>query len=188
MHALCQIIEKLVFLYITFAWTLQPNLDQAVSIWNLEGALSDISLHGGNVKLEVDNKRSKNGRSVPRKVSVNGVKARKFLSFLVQNDNSTRTKNQTVARMVNFNRWKVVHNVVVDHADNGEVRACKVEVWKLLDMVFQYCDKRLWTNEDHNLFKATLDNFKKSMLFAWTDNHITHYMVASKSLLRLRYT
>ena len=25
MHALCRIIEKLLFLYITFAWTLQPN-------------------------------------------------------------------------------------------------------------------------------------------------------------------
>ena len=57
MHALCQIIEKLVFLYITFAWTLQPNSDRIVSIQQLEGALSDIGLHGGNVKLEVGEKR-----------------------------------------------------------------------------------------------------------------------------------
>ena len=71
------------------------------------------------MKLEVDKKRSKNGKSVPRKVFVNGVKARKFLSFSAQNDNSARTTNHTIARMVNFNRWKVVHNAVVDHANNS---------------------------------------------------------------------
>ena len=72
MHALCQIIDKLLFLYITFARTLQPNSDRTTSLRRLEEALSAIGLHGGNVKLEIDKKRSKDGRSVPRKVSIKG--------------------------------------------------------------------------------------------------------------------
>ena len=190
MHALCQIIEKLVFLYINFAWTLQPNSNRIVSIRQLEGALSNIGLLGENVKLEVDEKRSKNGRSVRRKVSVNGVKARKFLSLSVQNEDniSERTGNQIAIRLINFNRWKTVLNAVVDHADNGRARARKAEVWKSLDIVFKYCDKRRWSNDDHNLVQMALENFKKSMLFAWIDQHITHYMVTCNCLLCLIYT
>ena len=94
MHALCRIIEKLLFLYISFAWTLQPNSDRTISIRRLESALSNIGLHGGNNKFEVDEKRSKDGRSVPRKVSMNGVKARKFLSLSIHNEDNNSTSNE----------------------------------------------------------------------------------------------
>ena len=81
MHVLCKIVEKLLYLYISFAWTIQPNSNRATSIRALERALSNIGLHNGHVQIELDEKRSKNGRSIPQKVSVSGVKARRFLSF-----------------------------------------------------------------------------------------------------------
>ena len=120
---------------------LQPNSDRTISIRRLESALSDIGLHGGNVTFEVDEKRSKDGRSVPRKFSMNRVKARKFLSLSIHNEDNSSTSNEhhhNAARLIKYNRWRTVHNAVVDHADNGRARSRKAEVWKLLDTVFQY--------------------------------------------------
>lgn len=176
MHALCRIVEKLVFLYICFAWTVQPNSERNMSISSLENALSDIGLHGGNVKLEVDEKRSKGGKCIPKKVSISGVKARKFLSMPAQSEDANDVT--TTRRVLSYNKWKAVHNAVVDHADQGRARARKAEVWKSLDTVFKFCDKRQWSNEDHTFFQRALENFKTSMISAWTDKHITHYMVS----------
>jgi len=45
MHALCRIIEKLLFLYICFSWTLQSSATKLKSIKALENVLSYIGLH-----------------------------------------------------------------------------------------------------------------------------------------------
>lgn len=173
MHALCRIIEKLMYLYICFAWTLQPNTTKIQSIRALESVLSDIGLHGGHVKIEKDEKKSKDGRDVPKKPSIGGVKARRFLSMPISEDNTRRVRIQSVR----YNRWKCMHNAVVDHADDGQARSRKANVWKSLDTVFKFCDKKVWTTQDHQIFRKALDEFKKSMIDAWTDQHITHYMV-----------
>ena len=81
MHALCQIIEKLVFLYISFSWTIQKDSNISIYICCPQEALSNISLHDGNLKLDMDENTSKDGRSVSKKVFVNGVKARKPLKM-----------------------------------------------------------------------------------------------------------
>ena len=93
LHALCRIIEKLVYLYICFAWTLKPQKESLKSIKAIEGVLSDIGLHGGHVKIEEDNKQSKGGRKVPKKPSIGGVKAKRFLSFCLKGCQDTNKKN-----------------------------------------------------------------------------------------------
>ena len=47
----------------------------------IEGVLSNIVSHGGNVKIEEDPKLSQGCYSVPRKASIGGVKAKRFLGF-----------------------------------------------------------------------------------------------------------
>ena len=47
LHALCRIIEKLVYLYIQLAWTLKPKHQALESIKKIEKILSEMALHGG---------------------------------------------------------------------------------------------------------------------------------------------
>lgn len=70
MHALCRIVEKLVYLYICFAWTLKPKRKSEISIRPMERVLSNIGLHGGNVKIEEDTKRSTTTSRPPTKSSI----------------------------------------------------------------------------------------------------------------------
>lgn len=76
-----------------------------------------------------------------------------------------------------YNRWKCLHNVVVDHADNGLARSRKADVCKALDTIFKYCDKKVWNRQDHQVFRDVLKLFKTSIIEGWTSKHITHYMV-----------
>ena len=176
MHGLCRIIEKILFLYICFAWTMRPATARIKAIASLKKVLSDIGMHGGNVKIEQDEKRSKDGRDMPKKLSIGGVKARRLLSVLHNTDHSQHRQTRTSLAQ-RYNRWKCIHNAVVDHADNGEARSRKANVWKSLDVVFHYCDLKEWKKDDEQTFQNALDDFKKSMVGAWTDQHITHYMV-----------
>ena len=141
MHGLCRIIEKLLFLYICFAWTLQPAIAKAECIKSLELILSSIGLHDGQVKIDQDEKTSTGGRDLPKKLSVNGVKAEQFLSMPAQ---SKRPIGQQARARQNakFNRCRCVHNAVVDHAGFGEARNCKANVWKCIDTIFKYCDPK----------------------------------------------
>ena len=81
MHALCHIVEKIIYLYIQFAWNDKDKRAQKENIAQLEQILSDIGLHGGNVKIVADKKRSPAKHEVPSKPSIGGVKARRLLSF-----------------------------------------------------------------------------------------------------------
>jgi len=73
-----------------------------------------------------------------------------------------------------------MHNTIgdhVDHVNNGKERSCKANMWKSLDIVFKFYDKKMWTTNDHEIYQIVLDEFKGSVLDAWKDQHITHYMV-----------
>ena len=81
LHALCKIVEKIVHLYIGFSWKLRPLKARDAATQKLESVLCEIGLHGGNVKIEADMKKSRKGDLTPMKPSIGGVKARRFLSF-----------------------------------------------------------------------------------------------------------
>ena len=81
LHALCRITEKLVYLYIQFAWKLQPKPQSLEAINKIEKILSEMGLHGGHVKIVADIKRSTTSSEVPVKPYISGVKARHFFGF-----------------------------------------------------------------------------------------------------------
>ena len=59
----------------------EPERESKRVIKAIEKVLSNIGLHGGNVKIEEDPKQSQGRYKVPRKASIGGVKARRFLAF-----------------------------------------------------------------------------------------------------------
>ena len=174
LHALCRIVEKLVHLYIGFAFKLTPIAARDGAVKRIEEALSEIGLHGGNVKIETDQKKSRTGNNVPRKPSVGGVKARRFLGFHGEVGKINRERGES---NIKWNMWKLLHNAVKDHGDDGNARNRKARVWEALDSVFLYCDKRYWSPKDETAFRKELNNFIKAMKEAWTSESITHYMV-----------
>ena len=78
---------------------------------------------------------------------------------------------------IKWNMWKLLHNAVKDHGDDGNARNRKARVWEALDSVFLHCDKRYWSPKDETAFRKELKNFIKAMKEAWTSESITHYMV-----------
>lgn len=186
LHALCRIIEKMVHLYIGFAWKIRPIKERDSAIQKIEKVLSEIGLHGGNVKIEADIKKSGKGNLIPIKPSIGGVKARRFLGF---RGTLGRINSRTGGSSIKWEQWKVLHNAIKDHGDGGQTRNRKAKVWEALDKVFLYCEKMKWTNAELEDYKKNLDLFKKSMIAAWTDHQITHYMVSITILYRsLNYT
>ena len=167
MHALCRIIEKLVYLYICFAWTMKPKQESEKTIKAIEKVLSHIGLHGGNVKIEEDTKRSTSTSKPPTKPSIGGVKARRFLSCFRKDGQNPEM----------FDKWKDLHNVVKDRAGRGAVQNKKANVWIHLNKIFNYLEKDTWSTNDLNMFQNTLETWKKSFNEAWNEQNITHYMV-----------
>ena len=80
----------------------------------MEVVLSEISLHGGDVHMTKDLKKSTNGKEVPIKPSIGGVKARRFLSCPQNTTRKQDGQSQYVSR-IKYNVWKQVHNAVKDH-------------------------------------------------------------------------
>ncbi len=180
MHALCRVIEKLVNLYIGFAWKIRNQTEQKKGIAALEMLLGDMKLHKGEVQIVQDKKKSSNEIDIPRKVSLGGVKARRFLSRPIDNRRQKLTKRgkyytRTHLSRIEFEQWKRFHNTVKDHQPLS--RHAKAEVWHAVDIIFQMLDKETWTTSDKKTFQTTLDLFKKEFLKAWEDINITHYMV-----------
>ena len=180
MHALCRVIEKLVNLYIGFAWKIKNHTERKKAIAALEMFLGDMKLHGGEVQIVQDKKKSNNEVDIPRKVSLGGVKARRFLSRPVDNRRQKLTKRgkyykTTHVSRIEFEQWKKLHNTVKDQQPLS--RHATAEVWRAVDVIFQMMDKETWTSTDKNTFKATLEHFKKEFLKAWEDINVTHYMV-----------
>ncbi|KAI5078400.1 hypothetical protein GOP47_0006071 [Adiantum capillus-veneris] len=141
--------------------------------------LSDMGLHGGNVKIQRDEKRSTAEKDVPCKPSIGGVKARRFLSKPQGTRDPKLTKhgkiyNTSYVSKVEYQSWKKLHIAVKDHEPT--TRNGKAEVWRSIDILFLMCDKDDWSQGDMNKFKENLNLLKKSFKTAWTDTQITHYM------------
>ena len=143
LHALCRIIEKIVHLYIGFAWKIRPIKERDLAIKKIEEVLSKIGLHGGNVKIEADIKKYGKGNLVPIKPSIGGVKARRFLRF---HGTLGRINSRSGGSTVKWEQWRVLHNAIKDHEDGGQARNRKSKVWEALDKVFQYSENMKWTN------------------------------------------
>ena len=128
LHALCRIIEKLVFLYIGFAWKIRDIAERKEAVSALERVLSDVGLHGGNVCILKDTKKSTNDKEVPMKPSIGGVKARRFLSRPSHMQTRKKTKNgkvykSTYVSQVTYEHWKKIHNAIKDQ--EGKSRTTK---------------------------------------------------------------
>ena len=175
LHALCRIVEKLVYLYIQFAWKLEPKIESQRGIRKIEEILSDMGLHGGQVKIVADTKRSTTSHQVPIKPSLGGVKARRFLSFHGQLGKINLNRNFSTTK---YGLWKKLHNAVKDHGDNGEARNRKAQVWISLDEVFKLLSLKTWKQNDILRLQMALHSFGKSMQDAWSNQSITHYMVS----------
>ena len=76
-----------------FAWTLKPQRESKRFIKEIERVLSNIGLHGGNVRIEEDPKRSQGCYKVPRKASIGGVKARRFFGFSLKDSDREEKRN-----------------------------------------------------------------------------------------------
>ena len=137
-----------------------------------------MGLHGGDVHITKDLKKSTNGKEVPIKPSIGGVKARRFLSHPQNTTRKQGRQSQYVSR-IKYNVWRQVHNAVKDHQGDGMARDVKAEVWKSLDKLFVYFDKVSWNKKDQQAFEEEVKNFGKAMKEAWTTCEITHYMVTA---------
>lgn len=171
LHALCRIIEKLVHLYIGFAWKILDVAERKEAILSLERVLSDIGLHGGNVRILKDMKKSTNEKDVPMKPSISGLKARRFLSKPIHLVRQKKTKTGKVytsnyISKIHYEQWKRVHNAIKDHESRS--KNSKAEVWRSVDVLFRMCE---------TIFTNNLAIFGTSIKEAWTDLAITHYIV-----------
>ena len=175
LHPLCRIIEKLVYLYIQYAWTLKPKSEAKEGIKKIEEILSEMGIHGGKVEIVPCKKRSTESHEVPIKPSLGGVKARRFLSF--HGELGKINKNRDFST-IKYGLWKKLHNAVKDHANSSEARNRKAEAWISLDEVFFLLDKKLWTQDDNLKLNLALQSFGKSMEATWSLHSITHYMVS----------
>lgn len=185
LHALCRIIEKLVYLYICFAWKIKNKAERQVALNKMQCVLSDMGLHGGNVQIQTDTKLSTKEKDVPNKPSMGGVKARRFLSkpqILYHAKLTKLGKSYTTAHnsTIEYQLWKKVHLAVKDH--EAASRNAKADVWKSIDTLFQLCDQSKWSEREKRILYDCLHLFKKAFHTAWTDGNITHYMVRPISL------
>ena len=162
------------YLYIQFAWKLQPKPQSLEAISKIEKILSEMGLHGGHVKIVADTKRSTTSSEVPVKPSIGGVKARHFFAFHGEHGKINKRQNFST---INYNLWKKLHNAVKDHGDKGAARNRKAEVWISLDEVFRMLDNRVWNKTELLKLKLALISFGKCMQEAWSHQNITHYMV-----------
>lgn len=121
------------------------------------------------------------------KPSIGGVKARRFISKIISNDQErvTKPKKSTYRSKIQYQQWKRLHNAVKDQ--EGSSRNAKAKVWQTIDVLFQMCEKVKWTNEDKKRFQENLQAFKKSFSDAWTHTQITHYMVRQHLLIIILY-
>ena len=110
---------------------MKPKQESEKGIKALEKVLSDIGLHGGQVIIEEDKKRSTTNSKQPTKPSIGGVKAKRFLSYFGKNH-----KNSMF-----YDKWKALHNAVKDRAGGGVIQSRKAEVWILLSKIFEFMER-----------------------------------------------
>ena len=167
LHALVRIIEKLVYMYIKFAWIMKPTLESERTIKKIEQVLSDAGLHCGQVKIEKDLKRSGKTGNVPSKPCFGGAKARKFLSNHTQRGHLG----------TDFEVWRKLHAVVPDRGSSGQARVAKARAWLALDRLAPLLQKARFEDGDVEQFEAVVTEFYTSYEKAWGATNLTQYMV-----------
>jgi hypothetical protein len=75
LHAFARIFDKLVYLSILFSWNKRPQEISQKSIEAIEKVISNVGLHGDNVKICKDTKSSGARGNVPSKPFMGEVKA-----------------------------------------------------------------------------------------------------------------
>jgi hypothetical protein len=78
LHALVRVIEKNLHLHFMFIWNISNPHSPEQAIERMEKSLSVVEVHGGNVSIIKDQKRSGANNSVVTKPSLNGATAMKL--------------------------------------------------------------------------------------------------------------
>ena len=158
--------------YIFFAYTMQPKEESRRACKELEKVLSEIVLHGGNVHIKKDEKKSGGAiGDIPCKPCFGGAKARNFFSppRNEQGEVTTRFSQK-------FDGLKKVHYANLDMTNNGLTRIAKARVWLELNLLVLLLKKLSFGVSDANYYKNTIDAFYNAMANTWGAHNITPYM------------
>lgn len=168
LHAFMRIFDRLLKLHIEYAFTMKPLSRSVEAIGIIEAILNSIGCHGGNVSImgEVDNMHE-----VPQKVSMNGVKARRFLK-------KPAMRKGRGEEGATWELWKALCKCTTDEDSNPVLVNLRRQVWHYFEQVVQIMWKPQTTSEQQNLFKDHISNFTKAFVQAWGESNITHYMVS----------
>ena len=171
LHAFVRIVEKIVYAYICFAYTMQPKEESERACKELEKVLSEIGLHGGNVHIKKDEKKSGATGDIPCKPCFGGAKARNFFSA------PRNEQGEVITRFPQrFDGWKKVHYAVPDRTNNGTTRIAKARVWLELNSLALLLQKLSFEASDADNYKTAVDAFYNAMANAWGAHNITPYM------------
>lgn len=171
LHAFVRIIEKLLHLYICFAYNLKPQDASYKACRELEKVLSEIGLHGGDVVIKKDEKKSGKSGDVPCKPCIGGAKARKFLAPPI--DDNGRISVRFPER---YDGWKKLHNAVPDLTNGGTTRIAKVNIWLQFNKLAPLLQKLKFDDEDASDFGRHIKGFHDAVVAGWGAQSITPYM------------
>lgn len=177
MHALIRIVEKLVYEHICFAYKMQPASESQAACKKLEDVLSSVGLHRGQVEIRRDEKRSGASGNLPCKPCFGGPKARKFLSAPKDEEGKILVRHPE-----KYEAWKKLLMAVPDRSNGGRTQIAKGNAWRSLDEVAVLLQKMRFTQDDSNKFHNAVQIFHRSMVDAWGEFSITHYMVSFRTL------
>jgi hypothetical protein len=164
LHAFVRIVVKMVCLSILFAWNKIPKEESKKLIEAIEQVLSKEGLHGGNVKIEKDIKRSGTRGNIPPNPSISGVKARHFL--------------ENKCGRIFFGFYEDLIDAEDDHTNGGrESTRKKKRAWRSLSSLFLLMDKEKFIEGDATTFQKDVTDFIREIKEARGESHMTHYMV-----------
>lgn len=103
---------------------MKPHEESNKACKELEKVLSEVGLHGGNVVIKKDEKKSRASGDVPCKPCIGDAKARKFLA--PPKDDKGRVIVQFPQRYIS---WKKAHCAVPDRTNGGATRIAKAKAW-----------------------------------------------------------
>ena len=86
-----------------------------------------------------------------------------------------KINSRTGGSIVKWNQWKALHNAIKDHDDEGQSRNKKADVWKMIDKLFEFMEKKMWSGSELKILTSILESWKKAFHAGWGDQNITHY-------------
>ena len=171
LHAFVCIIEKLLHLYICFVYNIKPQDESNKACRELEKVLSKIGLHGGDVVIKKDEKKSGKSRDVPCKPCIRGTKARKFLAPRINDKGCI-----SVYFPKRYDGWKKLHNAVPDRTNGGARRIAKANICLQFNKLAPLLQKLKFDVEDASDFEIYIKGFHDAVVAGWGAHSITPYM------------